>query len=109
MDEPKYLRLADETFRRLEDLFVDVDAEDVDVERSGDTLALVFKGGGKCVINTQRPTRQIWLAASARAWHFSWDEGTERWMDDKGQGVELFSQIRDIVRDAAGIALGKIE
>lgn len=105
MDEPAYLRLADDTFKRIEDLFRDVDADDVDIERTGDTLALVFKGGKKCVINTQRPTRQIWLAANARAWHFSWEEPARRWIDDKGQGIELFSQIRAIVKETAGVDL----
>jgi CyaY protein len=103
MDEPSYQRLADETFRRIEDLFKDVDAEDVDIERTGDTIALVFKGGKKCVVNTQRPTRQIWLAANARAWHFDWDAAAAKWIDDKGQGVELFGQIRAIVKQNAGI------
>lgn len=106
MDEPSYLHLADETFEKIEDLFKDVDAEDVDVERTGDTVALVFKGGRKCVLNTQRPTRQIWLAANARAWHFSWDEAARKWLDDKGQGVELFAQVRAIVKEASGVDLG---
>ena len=103
MAEPAYQLLADETFKAVEDLFKDVDAEDVDVERTGDTVALVFKGGKKCVLNTQRPTRQLWLAANARAWHFSWDEVAKQWLDDKGQGVELFAQIRAIVKQSAGL------
>ena len=53
------------------------------------------------MINTQRPTRQMWLAANARAWHFAWD-GT-RWLDEKGTGVELLSRIAEIVKERAGI------
>ena len=69
MDEPRYQRLADDTLRKLESMFEHVDADDVDVERAGDVLTLTFRDGKKCVVNTQRPTRQLWLAANARAWH----------------------------------------
>ena len=109
MDERAYQHLADATFRRLEDALKDVDAEDVDVERAGDVLTLTFRGGKKCVVNTQRPTRQIWLAANARAWHFSWSAKDERWLDDKGQTnedgtpVELYGSLKRIVREGAGV------
>ena len=110
MDDSAYQKLADATFRRLEDLLADVDAEDVDVERAGDVVTLTFKNRVKCVINTQRPTRQIWLAANARAWHFDFHEPDgptpARWLDDKGQGVELLAQIAAVVKEAAGIDLG---
>jgi CyaY protein len=103
MDEPRYQRLADEALARIESMLADVDADDVDVERSGDVLTLTFKGGKRCVINTQRPTRQIWLAASARAWHFGYDEATSRWLDDKGQGVELLAHVAAVVKENAGV------
>lgn len=105
MDETRYQQFADEAFRALETMLADVDAEAVDVERSGDVLTLTFADGKKCVINTQRPTRQIWLAANARAWHFSYDEGGATWLDDKGRGVELFSQVAAIVKEHAGVTV----
>src|SRR6202042_3853585 len=102
MDEKAYQHLADDALKKIEDLFVDVDAEDVDCERSGDVITLTMRGNKKCVVNTQRPTRQIWLAANARAWHFSWDEGKKCWMDDKGHGDELFATLTRVVKDATG-------
>jgi len=109
MDESRYQKLADVALRAIEDLLKDVDAEVVDIERSGDVLTLTFATGKKAVVNTQRPTRQIWLAANARAWHFSYQEaeGTVagRWLDDKGQGVELVAQIAAIVKEASGLEL----
>ena len=103
MDESRYQQLADEAFRTIESMLEDVDADDVDVERSGDVITLTFRDKKKCVVNTQRPTRQIWLAANARAWHFGYDEPTKRWLDDKGQGVELFARISEIVKEHAGV------
>jgi CyaY protein len=106
MDEQEYMRLADAAFKRIEDLFKDVDAEDVDCERAGDVLTLTFAGNRKCIVNTQRPTRQMWCAASSRAWHFSWDAATSKWLDDKDASVELFTNIARIVKEATNIDVG---
>jgi CyaY protein len=103
MDETAYQHLADKAFHRIEDAFKDVEAEDVDCEHAGDVLTLTFKDGKRCVVNTQRPTRQMWVAANARAWHFSYDEPRGQWLDDKGHEVELFDQLRRIVKEGAGI------
>lgn len=101
MDESTYQKLADEALGRIESMLEDVDPDEVDLERSGDVITLTFKDKKRCVVNTQRPTRQIWLAADARAWHFGWDETTKQWLDDKGQGVELLAKIASIVKDHA--------
>lgn len=104
MEEAAYQKLADAALRSIEDMFVDVDAEIVDIDRAGDVITLTF-AKSKAIINTQRPTRQIWLAANARAWHFSWDDASARWLDDKGQNVELLSQVAAIVKDSAGVVV----
>lgn len=103
MDEPTYLRLADEAFRIIGDAFEDVDPEAVDCEAAGDVVTLTVRGGKKFIVNTQRPTRQIWLAALSRAWHFSYDQSSSRWLDDKGSGDDLYDVLARVVRDAAGV------
>src|ERR1700747_751153 len=105
MDESTYQELADLAFRTIGDAFENVDPEVVDFESAGDVLTFTFRGGKKCVLNTQRPARQIWLAASARAWPFSWDERMGRWMDDRGRGDELLATIARIVKDEAGAVI----
>jgi iron-sulfur cluster assembly protein CyaY len=102
MDESTYQKLADEVFRAIGDAFEDVDPEIVDCEVAGDVVTLTLRGAGKCIVNTQRPARQIWLAATARAWHFSWDEALKRWVDDKGRGDELYATIARIVKQTTG-------
>lgn len=108
MDESRYQKLADSALGTIERMFEDVDAELVDLERAGDVVTLTFANKKKCVINTQRPTRQIWLAANARAWHFSFEETSGKWLDDKGQTidgkrVELMAQVAAIVKEQAGV------
>jgi len=102
MDESRYLRLVGETFRKLEDAVADVDPSDIDFDSAGDVLTFTMKNGVRCIVNTQRPTRQIWVAARANAWHFSWDEEKSAWMDDKGRG-ELHATLRAIAKEHAGI------
>src|SRR5450631_2747907 len=99
MDDLAYQHLADQTFRRIGDVFEDVDTDLVDCEIAGDVVTLTFADKKRCVVNTQRPTRQIWMAANARAWHFSYDEQKSAWMDDKGQGSELFATIARVVKE----------
>jgi CyaY protein len=103
LEESQYLHLADEAFKTIQDAFENVDPDIVDAYTSGDVLSLTFADRSKCVLNTQRPTRQIWLAARARAWHFQYDASTHRWMDDKGRGDELYATLRTIVREVTGL------
>jgi CyaY protein len=93
MDEHAYERLANHTFRRIEDMFEQLDPDDADIEASGDVLRIQFRGARPVIVNTQRPVRQIWLAGGQRAWHFSYDEAKQAWFDDKGHGDELFATL----------------
>jgi CyaY protein len=101
VDDRSYERLASDAFKRVMDLFQDVDPEDADVEFTGDVIRIDLRGGARIVLNTQRPVHQLWLAGGQSAWHFSFDEGTARWLDDKGRG-ELFEVLRSLTRDVPG-------
>lgn len=103
MDESKYLQLAHEAFDKIQDALDDVDPADVDVDAAGDVLTLTMKDGVRCIVNTQRPTRQIWLAARARAWHFDYDEAQKKWVDDKGTGAELFATLSRILAEGSKV------
>ncbi len=105
INESAYLKTVDEIFKRIEDSCEPVDPDDVEAVTAGDVLTLTFRDRSRCVINTQRPTRQIWLAASSRAWHFNLDEESGHWMDDKGRGEELFAMIAKIVTENTGVTL----
>ena len=102
MDESTYEKLAKDTLRTITTAFDDVDPDVADCESAGDVITVTLSGRSKCVVNTQRPARQIWLAANARGWHFSWDAPSKRWLDDRGSGDELFATIARIVKDATG-------
>jgi CyaY protein len=105
MDESAYANLTDRAFRVIENALENTDVDDVDCERAGDVLTLTFRDRKRCVLNTQRPTRQLWLAANARAWHFSYDESQAKWLDDKRPTEELFATLAGIIRAQAGVEI----
>lgn len=103
IDESRYMRLVEGAFRKIEDALTDVDPSDVDLDSAGDVLSLTMKNGIRCIVNTQRPVRQIWLAARSSAWHFDYDEPTDRWLADKAPHDELFATLRKVTKEHAGI------
>lgn len=100
MEEREYEKLAFETLRRIVDLFDDIDIDDADVESTGDVVRIRYGDGSHCVINTQRPVRQLWLAGLGQGWHFDYDAGKEQWIDDKGGNRELFEVLREVSQKA---------
>lgn len=102
MDETTFSQLADEVFKRVLAAVDAQDPEDAEADRSGDVVTVLLRGKKKCVLNTQRPTRQLWLACGTQAWHFDYKDGG--WSDDKGRG-ELFVVLRDVVKREAGLSL----
>lgn len=103
MDESGYLERVRLAFDRVLRAFDAIDPGDCDLDAGGDVLTLTCKDGVKIVVNTQRPARQIWLAGAARAWHFGFDEGSGRWVDDKRGGAELFATLNTLLREHAGL------
>jgi len=106
MDESQYMRQVDLVFRRIQDGCEPVDPDLVEAYAAGDVVTITFADRTRCVVNTQRSTRQVWMASGARAWHFSLDAETGRWMDDKGRGDELYTTLAAIIRDKAGVEVG---
>jgi CyaY protein len=98
MDEATYATHAETALRALLKRLDALDADEVDSDRAGDVVTIAFRSGRKCIVNTQRPTRQLWLAHGTQAWHFAYDVGRSQWLDDKGHGDELFAMIDTIVQ-----------
>jgi CyaY protein len=97
MDEPTFAVLADAVFKRVLNAVDQIDAEDAEADRAGDVLTILLRSKKKCILNTQRPTRQLWLACGTKAWHF--DFANDRWTADKAPGDELYATLRGIVKE----------
>ena len=104
MDETRYNQLVASVFQTLMRALDKVDPDVLDADSTGDMLTVTSATGQKVVVNTQRATRQIWVAGKGLGLHFSF-EADGRWMDDKGKGVELLSFVADAVEAVSGVRL----
>jgi CyaY protein len=102
MDQQEYLRAADACLERTSRWLGD--REDLDVLTSDGLVAIEFDDGTRFVLNRQSGSRQMWLAAGVRAWHYDWDEARGAWVDDR-DGHELFGRLAQVVGDKLGVAL----
>ncbi len=93
MTESEFMRQSEATLGALESAIEAVDAG-IDFTRSGSVLTLELDNDTKIVVNTQLPTRQIWVAARSGGFHFSFDG--QRWRDTR-EGTELFAALSRLV------------
>jgi iron donor protein CyaY len=105
VDEAAYRHEAEEVMKRIDTAFADVDPDLAESEYSQGTLVIIFAQKLKLIISPQAPVRQIWAAFRDRAWHFSQDPATQRWLDDRGQGVELFDLVKTLAREQTGLSV----
>lgn len=106
MDEATYHARVGALFKKLIAAVDDADPDRLDADSTGDMVTITAVATGeKVVVNTQRAVWQIWVAGKGLGVHFSYDEASGRWLDDKGKGLELLAWIVDCVRSASGVTL----
>ena len=92
------LRTVEETCDRINE---ETEA-DIDCQRVGGMLTLVFANRSQIIVNLQKPLHEVWLAAKSGGYHYQF--GNAQWMDSKGQG-EFFAQLSRDSSIQAGMAL----
>src|SRR5690242_12735981 len=102
MDESAYNLKVSAIFKKMLAALDEIDPDLLDAESTGDMLTITGKTGEKCVVNTQRSVRQMWVAGKGQGVHFSFDPQKGQWLDDKGKGLELFGFVADVVRALCG-------
>jgi CyaY protein len=101
MTESEFIELAEATLGTLESAVDAVDAG-IDCTRSGGVLTLELENDTKIIVNTQLPTRQIWVAARSGGFHFGFDGSA--WRDTR-EGSELFAALSKLVSAQGGRAV----
>ena len=69
------------------------------------TLTITFLEKQRLMLTPQPSPRQLWVAFRDRAWHFDWDETRATWLDDRGQGVDLYELLEATTRDVAKVSI----
>jgi CyaY protein len=63
---------------------------DLDNQRVGGMVTIVFGNQSQIVINLQKPLHEVWLAARSGGYHFRWSG--EQWKDTKS-GREFYASL----------------
>ena len=102
IDETRYNQLVSAVFKRIMAAADAIDPDVLEADSTGDMVTLTAPSREKCIVNTQRAVRQIWVAGRSQGIHFSYDPATGSWMDDKGKGLELAAWVAECVQAMCG-------
>ena len=101
MTDPEFMDRAESVLARIEECCDQINAltdTDIDNQRVGSMVTLVFANYSQIVVNLQRPLHEIWLASRSGGYHYKFDG--QLWQDTKRQG-EFFECLS---RDASAQA-----
>ena len=101
MTDSEFMDRAENLLKAVEascDRINDENRADIDNQRVGGMVTLVFSNRSQIVINLQKPLHEIWLAAKSGGYHYKYEGG--QWMDSKGQG-EFFANLSRFASEQA--------
>jgi CyaY protein len=105
MTDIEFLDRAEALLRSVErscDALNEQTDADIDNQRVGGMVTLVFPNGSQIVINLQKPLHEVWLAARSGGYHYRFMDG--QWQDTKGQG-EFYESLSRYASEQSGLAL----
>lgn len=105
MTDLEYLDRAEQLLLAVEqsvDRINDETDADIDAQRVGGMVTLVFPNRSQIIINLQKPLQEVWLAAKAGGFHFRLQG--EQWQDTKGAG-EFFERLSAFACEQSGLSM----
>lgn len=105
MTDTEYLDRAEQLLLAVEracDRLNDETDADIDAQRAGGMVTLVFPNRSQIVINLQKPLHEVWMAARAGGFHYKFDGST--WQDTKGNG-EFFENLSCFASEQSHLSL----
>lgn len=102
MDDRTFTTLTDEVMRRVLKALDQMDPDVVEAAMEAGVVKIAFPSGPPYVLNTQRPVREVWLAADRHAWHFRYDGA--KWIDGK-TGDELYARLSQLLSKKTGAVI----
>lgn len=105
MTDTEYLDRAEQLLLAVEracDRLNDETDADIDAQRAGGMVTLVFPNRSQIVINLQKPLHEVWMAARAGGFHYKFDGST--WQDTKGNG-EFFENLSRFASEQSHLLL----
>ena len=105
LDEKTYRRHLDDTLARIDRAFDAVDPDLAESNLAQGALTIIMRGAHRLILSPQPSPKQLWVAYRDRAWHFDWNDAGQKWLDDRGQNIEVLTLVAELTREAAGVAL----
>ena len=105
MTDPEFMDRAEALLKAIEagcDRINDASSADIDNQRVGSMVTLVFANHSQIVVNLQKPLHEIWLAARSGGYHFKCVDGL--WLDTKTR-CEFFAELSRSASEQSGIAV----
>lgn len=105
MTDPEFMDRAESVLGAIEACCDRINAEtdaDIDNQRVGSMVTLVFSNKSQIVVNLQKPLHEIWLAAKSGGYHYKFS--SEKWTDTKGQG-EFYDSLSRYASEQAACPL----
>ena len=93
MTDPEYMDRAEAALAAIErscDRINDESDVDIDNQRVGGMITIIFGNGSQLIVNLQKPLQEIWLAARSGGYHYRHDG--QAWVDTK-TGEEFFGNL----------------
>jgi CyaY protein len=101
MTDSEYLDRAEALLAAVErnvDRINETTDADLDVQRVGGMVTLVFADRSQIVINLQKPLHEVWMATRFAGYHYKWTEGVWTATRDGSNFID------DLNRDASAHA-----
>jgi CyaY protein len=105
MTDTEFMDLAETLLKAVEvscDRINDAGDTDIDNQRVGGMVTLVFANQSQIIINLQKPLHEVWMATRSGGYHYKYS--SNKWSDTKGQG-EFFSNLSRYASEQSGVAL----
>jgi CyaY protein len=105
MTDPEFMDRAESVLGAIEACCDRINAQtdaDIDNQRVGSMVTLVFSNKSQIVVNLQKPLHEIWLAAKSGGYHYKFS--SEQWTDTKGQG-EFYESLSRYASEQAACPL----
>lgn len=105
MTDTEFMDRAESVLRAIEaccDRINEQSEADIDNQRVGGMVTLVFPNQSQIIVNLQKPLHEIWLAARSGGYHYKFDG--QQWQDTKGAG-EFFASLSRYASEQAGCPL----
>ena len=105
MTEQEYQDRAEALLASVEaacDRINDQTDADIDNQRVGAVVTLVFANGSQIVVNLQKPLHEVWMAARAGGYHYRFVDG--EWRDTKSSET-FYAALSRCASAQAGLAL----